>query len=144
MNKLKRVLLVDDCEATNFLHTMLIEEYGCAENVVVKLNGREALDYLITEEEGAFPQPELVFLDINMPVMNGWEFLEEYESLEVGQRAGAVVVMLTTSLNPGDRIKAEAHSGIKSFETKPLSLEKIDEVLKLFHPECLRVEALNR
>ncbi len=77
MNKLKRVLLIDDCKATNYIHRLVIEKYGCAEAVVEVNNGREALEYLTTEVDGSYPKPELVFLDINMPVMNGWQFLEK-------------------------------------------------------------------
>ncbi|WP_414729492.1 response regulator [Zhongshania aliphaticivorans] len=138
MNKLKRVLLVDDCKATNYIHRLVIEKYGCAEAVVEVNNGREALEYLTTEVDGSYPKPELVFLDINMPVMNGWQFLEKYADVPEAQQAGVVVVMLTTSLNPDDASLAQSKAAVKSFSSKPLTESRLDDVLAENYPEALR------
>ena len=140
MKKLNSILLVDDCEATNLIHRLIIEKYGCAEQVVEAMNGVEALDYLTTKVDGRFPQPELVFLDVNMPGMNGWEFLDAYRMLPEEQLAGVVVVMLTTSTNPDDRARAEELNEISLFASKPLSIETLDQVLAHYHPEALRID----
>lgn len=138
MNKLKNVILIDDCKATNYIHKLVIEKYGFAENVKEFMNGGEALDYLSTMPESRDAAPELIFLDLNMPVVNGWEFLEQYTLLPVERQAGAVVVMLTTSLNPDDEARATAIAGVKAFASKPLTLEKIDQILEEFYPDCAR------
>jgi len=128
--KLKTILLVDDDEATNFIHEMVIKQMNCTENIVVRENGIEALEYLKSTIEGKHPQPDLIFLDINMPAMDGWEFLEEYKSLPKNQLAKSVVVMLTTSLNPEDKDKAEIIPFISRFMSKPLTKELLEEVLE--------------
>ncbi|MCK5860806.1 MAG: response regulator, partial [Abyssibacter sp.] len=103
IDKLNEILLVDDNEADNFLHRVVLERAGVAKAVTEKLNGQEALDYLTTADvDGRYPQPELICLDINMPIMNGWEFIEAYEQLDPKFQSGVVIMMLTTSLNPED------------------------------------------
>lgn len=136
--KLREILLVDDQEADNFLHARVIRKMGCAETVTAKLNGREAIDYLTREVEGGIPlPPDIIFLDLNMPVMNGWEFLDAYEQLDSEQHAGVVVVMLTTSLNPDDRENAAKRGIVAGFERKPLTAESLRAVLLEHFPLVL-------
>src|SRR6185503_2763915 len=83
--KLHCVLLIDDDEPTNFLNRLAIEEQGCVEHIKVIPSARDALDYLACATQPAplnadCPKPELIFLDINMPAMDGWEFLHYYET----------------------------------------------------------------
>lgn len=132
MKKLNCILLVDDDEATNYLHQMIIEELGFTEKVVVAQNGLEALDYLKSEEGGIHPQPDLIFLDVNMPRMNGWEFLEAYEKLAANQQGDIVMVMLTTSLNPDDLDKSQRIPKIKGFRNKPLDAKMLQEIMEEF------------
>lgn len=135
MKKLKRVMLIDDYEADNFLHEMLFEEMDCAEDIVTKLNGREALDYLTTPQDGELPTPDLICLDINMPVMNGWEFIEAYDALDEDMRGGVVLMMLTTSLNPDDRARAEDKGCIADFVSKPLTRDSLANLLSKHFPD---------
>lgn len=124
------VLLVDDDEATNFLHRLALEEHGCAKQVVCTYNGQEALDFLTTPVDGQYPSPEVIFLDINMPGVNGWDFLEAYKELDPDQRGGIVIVMLTTSLNPYDQKKAKTIQEISDFKNKPLTEEALDQLVE--------------
>ncbi len=128
--KLKCILLIDDDEATNYIHRRVITEIGCAENVVAVQSGQAALDYLNEQINGIHPQLDLIFLDINMPAMNGWEFLEHYKSLSLSKKAKTVLVMLTTSLNPDDLTQATSIVEVDGFESKPLNEEKMNRTLK--------------
>src|SRR5438128_1021048 len=120
-NKLNCILLVDDDEPTNYLNKLILEEVNCAQNIKVAENGSSALQYLESSdtENPEHPCPELIFLDINMPAMNGWEFLEKYSQLDKRHKANVIVVMLTTSLNPDDRAMANKMPDVAGFETKP-------------------------
>jgi CheY-like chemotaxis protein len=138
MKKLNKVLLIDDDPATNFIHRRVIDKYGFAEMIVEKLNGKEAIDYLTTEENSCYPQPELIFLDVNMPLMDGWEFIDAYENLPETQQAGPVIVMLTTSLNPADKERAESSQIIRGFQNKLLTVDALDSILAEHYPECVR------
>ena len=137
--KLNCVLLVDDDEPTNFLNQMLVEEVGCAQHIEVAQGGEVALDYLTNSEsaENKYPCPDLIFLDINMPAMNGWEFLEKYRELEKKHKGKVILVMLTTSLFPEDKIKAEAMPEISGFENKPLTPEALQRIMQKYFPDYL-------
>lgn len=140
--KLNCVLLVDDDNGTNFINQMIIKRADIAEHVQTVLNGKEALDFITNkgkfEKEGdVFPQPMLTLLDINMPVMDGWEFLEAYHALEEHQKGLIIIIMLTTSLNPDDKSRADDISEVSDYKSKPLSLETVDDIMKTHFPDFL-------
>lgn len=135
--RLNCVLLIDDDEATNFLNEMTIEEADCAQNVVAVQGGQEALAYLQAKQGDIYPQPDLIFLDINMPAMNGWEFLDEYRKLDKAMRGRIIVVMLTTSINPDDEEKSKTYEEVEDYLSKPLTREKLMEIIKANFPEKL-------
>jgi CheY-like chemotaxis protein len=132
MKKLNSILLVDDDNPTNFLHQMIIEENNLSEQIHVAFTGLEAIEYLATKKNGKHPCPDIIFLDINMPIMNGWDFLTRYKVLPDEQKASIVIVMLTASLNITDNEKAKKNQEIRDFITKPLTLEKLEKLIEKF------------
>lgn len=125
--KLNCILLIDDNDADNHYHQIIIEQMNITESVQIAENGLEALAFLKKENQVA---PELIFLDINMPKMNGWEFLDEYKNLDAQQKAEIVIVMLTTSANPDDIKRAETIAEVNGFKVKPLTEEMLNEILE--------------
>ena len=136
-SKLGCILLIDDDEPTNFLNQMTLEQAGCARHIQIVQSGQEALDYLMHKGKysNGMPHPDLIFLDINMPAMDGWEFLERYRQLQPEQKASIVMIMLTTSLNPDDEAKAREIPEIKGFEHKPLRAHRLTTLLKTCFPD---------
>jgi len=128
IQKLNCIMLIDDNEDDNFYHKMIIKEVDLAAHIEVTESGFEALNYL----KNSARIPELIFLDINMPAMNGWEFLEEYRKLSDYQKAQIIIIMLTTSLNPLDKKRAEKIPEINGFETKPLTVETLKNISEKF------------
>lgn len=128
MQKLRCILLVDDDDITNFVHESLIEEAAVAEKVLIAKNGQEALDIIIHEAEESTDYPDLIFLDINMPVMNGFEFLDAYQRLDEKVKRSVVIVMLTTSLNERD-IERTQDTGVADFLNKPLTNDKLEAII---------------
>ncbi len=123
-NKLKKVLLVDDSQSTNFFNKMIIERTNVSENVGIAKNGSEALEYL---QSGAVP--EVIFLDINMPVMNGWEFIAEYQKLEEEYKGAIIILMIGAELNHEERKLAESIPEIRGFREKMLTKEVVFDIV---------------
>lgn len=131
MKALDLVLLVEDDDIVNYYNEFTLKEGGYAKEVVVATNGKEGLEYLrkaVDGEEG-YSVPDLILLDINMPVMDGFEFLEAYEHSEFSARAKALIVMLTTSLHPKDQERAASFSSVSAYLYKPLLADRLLEVL---------------
>lgn len=129
------ILLVDDDSPTNFLNMEVIGEVEEVNHVQVAETGTEALEYItatgpFVANGTTYPRPDLIFLDINMPGMDGWEFLEEYKKLNAAHKKRPVIIMLTTSLNPDDERKARAMNEVSGFLTKPLTRESFGDVLR--------------
>ncbi len=126
-------MLIDDDEPTNFVNTTVIKKANCAEAVKICQTGDEALEYLKSDNK-QFPKPDLILLDISMPGMNGWDFLDEYAKLPKEQQAQAAVVMLATSLNKSDKIKADQMPQVAGLQPKPLTQEVLLNMLKQHFP----------
>ena len=124
------ILLIDDDEPTNFLNKMTLEQAGCTRQIQIAQSGQEALDFL----SGGMPRPDLIFLDINMPAMDGWEFLERYRNLPPARKADIVLIMLTTSLNPDDELRTRAIPEVSGFENKPLGQGQLESLLRKYFP----------
>ncbi len=124
MKKLNKFLLIDDSRATNFFNKTIIEKVDCVEEVVVLENGKEALDYI---KSGVVP--EIIFLDINMPIMNGWEFISEYQKLEDKYKDSIIILMLGVELNKQEMELAESFPEIKGFQEKMLTKEAVCKLI---------------
>nr|WP_246455309.1 response regulator [Hymenobacter citatus] len=128
--------MVDDDPVNNFLNQRLLESLAVADQLLVAQNGREAFTLLHQQHEAHETHeayPALVLLDMNMPVMNGFEFLQAYQQLPPAQQQALVIVMLTNSLQPHEVARAQ-QLHVADFLSKPLTREKIDTVLQThFH-----------
>ena len=135
-------MLIDDDMATNFISKMLIKKADITDNIVTALNGSQALDYLTNsgeyeKENEAFPIPMLILLDINMPVMDGWEFAKVFQELDETQKGNSIIIMLTSSLNPDDKARAINYPSIAGFQNKILTMGALNLILNEYFPDYL-------
>lgn len=126
MKKLNEVLLIDDDNINNHLNKLLVTELGITDRVQVVLDGYQALDY-INQHLGNCPQ--LILLDINMPAMDGFEFLDALDKIVIPNKQELVIVMLTTSKNPRDMATLKRF-GDYDYISKPLTEEKLIHILQ--------------
>lgn len=122
-------MLIDDSPDDNFFHEREIKKEDPSYIVIIQDSAVEALDYLKTKKD---PHSDLIFLDINMPGMNGWKFLEEYNKLDKELQSQAVIIMLTTSDNSDDLSKSKTWDIISDYITKPLTKEVMKEISKKY------------
>lgn len=127
IKRLGCIMLVDDDDSTNYLHKIIIEEMQITEQIFIARNGQEALD-TISNHLKEDKCPDLIFLDINMPVMDGFEFLQEYNELNFTE-ASPIVIMVTSSSYPADIERAHQLS-VSEYISKPLNEEIITALLK--------------
>ena len=128
---LKRVMLIDDNDADLLYTRIVLERSGAAAEVLAFESARDALAAL-----AALPGPDvdLILLDINMPGMNGFDFLRAYEQLPAARRGHAVVVMLTSSPDPVDRERAASFGSVKGYVVKPLDRDAARALVRLAPP----------
>ncbi|HTF81612.1 MAG TPA: response regulator [Cytophagales bacterium] len=130
MDKIKLILLIDDDEINNFLNKRLFLKLGIAEEVAVVLNGAEGLKFIKEHCGNGNSCPELIIIDINMPVMDGFQFLKHFQDMPLERKGDIVLVMLTTSSSPLD-LELVSKYQVSGYVTKPLTEEKINYIKNL-------------
>lgn len=128
------VLLIDDNDIDNFINERMVRGCRFAEVVYVNTSTRSGIEFLrnlaTNSAIGLEHYPTVIFLDINMPILDGFQFLEELEKYDAEFVKNLKVVMLTSSINPEDEEKARKSKLVADFLHKPLTEDALDKLTK--------------
>ncbi|PIB36313.1 hypothetical protein BFP72_13375 [Reichenbachiella sp. 5M10] len=128
MSKTRKVAVIDDDQVFQLIIKKQIEMKNFDCEILSFYNGQEAFDFFKANADDAEKLPDLVMLDVNMPVKNGWDFLQDYQTLPAEMRKKISLYMVTSSVIQSDIDKANDNENIISFVSKPITNEKLEEV----------------
>jgi CheY-like chemotaxis protein len=127
------VLLIDDDEINNMICTKIISKNDFAGNIVACSSARQGLKYLEeTQTDSEKVVPSVIFLDINMPVMNGWDFLDQYKQMDSLQGKEIILIMLSSSSSSSDLTRAKSYPQVSDYITKPLTATHLQQIREKF------------
>ena len=125
---MKNILLVDDDKIFNFLNQKILTNIGIADEIHTALNGQQAIQLINEYFQGSQSLPDYILLDLNMPIMDGFTFLEAFNKLNIPGKEKVTIIIITSSLDKRDIEKAKAY-GINHYLTKPISEKDLRSVL---------------
>ena len=126
--KYRTIMLIDDNEIDNLINQKMIEAASITENIYTHTGAKSAIEFLKNMEKMDVADkvlPDIIFLDIDMPLMDGFQFLDEFEKLSAVSKKKCKIVMLTSSINPQDFSRAKKYLNVKLYLNKPLSHDSI-------------------
>lgn len=127
MNKVDLAYIIDDDEIIIYLTDKLLKKVEFANNVETFFNAESALKTLKIAIQQGENIPDVILFDLNMPVMNGWDFIEEFQKLKLD----VPCFVFTSSIDPSDKQRSYQYPEIRDFITKPLTVQKLDKILRL-------------
>lgn len=132
MKKNLKLCIIDDDKMFRYAIDKVARQTGLVDEVILFKDGEEGINFLKQHQEKTEQLPDLIFLDINMPIMNGWEFLDEFSMLENRLAKKVIVYVVTSSVDKRDVYRSTAHKLVKEYIIKPFDQHKLKEIFHEF------------
>lgn len=130
MKKVQNCCIIDDDPIFIYGTKRIIKEVDFCDNIIVYNNGQEAIDGLSEISEADGPMPNVIFLDLNMPIMNGWEFLEEYNNLPNNNKTKTIIYIISSSVDPRDLERVKNYKEVNNYILKPITPNDLEHILR--------------
>lgn len=130
MREITKVCLIDDDDIYQFLLKKELKNTKIVDNTMIFSNGAKAMDFIANAKDEPDELPDVIFLDINMPIMNGWQFLDEFVQMRPRLSKEITILIITSSFDPRDMERAKQYSEISDYIVKPVTRDHLVEVLK--------------
>jgi CheY-like chemotaxis protein len=125
------VCLIDDDKIYQFTARKILESTGLAKNILSFYNGKEAIGFFQEKQNNSKDElPDVIFLDINMPVMNGWQFLDEYQKLNSSLKSAITIYMVSSSVDDSDIQKSKEYSTVAEYIVKPITRIRYQQLIE--------------
>ncbi|TXD65084.1 response regulator [Polaribacter glomeratus] len=123
------ICIIDDDEVYKFFMQRILKIKKLTENIITFPDGEEAYNFINENKQNPEKLPDLIFLDINMPIMNGFQFMEEYTKLAPQIAKKIIIYMVTSSIDPVDLERSKNFKEISDFVTKPITAEVLQKIV---------------
>lgn len=127
----KNFAIIDDDETTQFVVEITIENTNLAKNITVFSDGKEAIDFFTLNVNNPENLPDIIFLDLNMPIMDGWQFLDHFAILKPQIEKKITIFITSSSTNQNDIIRAKKYSDVTEYIIKPITEEDVIRLYQL-------------
>jgi CheY-like chemotaxis protein len=124
----RKVMIIDDNEIDIFIASKMILKHSLAEKIIKYNNAKDALDYLIKNQSDIKELPEIILLDINMPLMTGFEFIDIYEKLDSNLKSHCKVYIVSSTIDKDDIERARSNKNIVAFQVKPVTTKFLNSI----------------
>jgi CheY-like chemotaxis protein len=128
MNKLNTVCVIDDDKIYSFAIKHIINRSGITENIILFHNGRVAMDFFHQQVQEQHSLPDVILLDLNMPVLDGWQFLEEFETIKTSLKKTIPIYIVSSSIDEEEHSRAKAIESVNDFITKPITVSILQKI----------------
>ena len=127
--------VIDDDKLYQFGMKRMLHHLPVPTEIMQFYNGLQAIEYLQQHKDKKAELPDVIFLDINMPVMNGWQFLDTFINMKLNSEKSITIYMVTSSVDNSEILRAAAYKQIKNYIIKPISIDSLKDVFKTLQPE---------
>jgi len=131
MQTIDRTYIIDDDKVVLHIFDRLVKKQGCLGVVEAFLDSEEALEKISSEMESKADIPDLILIDINMPRVDGWDFIEAMDKIDINH--GIPIIIISSSIDPADVAKSKLYKNVIDFIPKPLSIDKLDYIIERYN-----------